>query len=115
VKRFRTDHRDGASSPPKPNYRGSASSTGAAGRSLAAELQDLLGLWRGDEESSGYAQEGLALEIARRLKPLPGSPSEFARQLYADPEFDFMSLEPARRRMIVGALLKAKAEKARGK
>jgi hypothetical protein len=31
---------------------------------MAAALQDLLGLWRGDDESSGYAQEGLALEIA---------------------------------------------------
>jgi hypothetical protein len=52
---------------------------------------------------------------SQAVEAVASSPSEFARQLYADPEFNFMSLEPARRRMIVGALLKAKAEKARGK
>jgi hypothetical protein len=43
-------------------------------------LQELLGLWRGDEDSYGYAQEGLAREICRKLRP--ETEVDLFRQLY---------------------------------
>ena len=49
-------------------------------------LSVLLGLWRGDEDSTGYVHEGLAREICRKLKP--NSELELVNQLYpgVDPD-----------------------------
>jgi len=47
---------------------------------MSAPLQDLLGLWRGDEDSTGYVHEGLAREICRKCRP--NSELELVNQLY---------------------------------
>lgn len=71
-----------------------------------ASLQDLLGLWRGDEESCGFAHEGLAREICRKLKPL--SELELFQQLY--PGLEPADVEAEFRRVVSKAFLKWKAE-----
>jgi hypothetical protein len=51
-----------------------------------APLPDLLGLWRGDEVSTGYVHEGLAREICRALKP--PTELELFQQLYPGAELE---------------------------
>lgn len=52
-------------------------------------LPDLLGLWRGDEDSCGYIHEGLGREICKKLRPL--SELELFQQLYPGRELEDVS------------------------
>jgi hypothetical protein len=49
---------------------------------MSTALADLLGLWRGDEDCAGYIHEGLAREIARRMRPADFD--VFLKNLYPD-------------------------------
>lgn len=47
---------------------------------MTVKLHHLLGLWRGDEWSTGFIHEGLAREICRHLRP--GCEEALLRQLW---------------------------------
>jgi len=70
-------------------------------------LSALLGLWRGDEDSTGYVHEGLAREICRKLKP--NSELELVNQLY--PGVDLDDVAGDARKMIAAAYRKWLAER----
>jgi hypothetical protein len=53
-------------------------------------LQELLGLYRGDEDSAGYCQEGLVREICRKFKPL--TELDLLQQLHPGCEPDDLSM-----------------------
>jgi hypothetical protein len=55
-------------------------------------LQALLGLYRGDEDSTGYSHEGLIREICRKLRPPPATELELLYQLHPGCEPDDLSV-----------------------
>ena len=52
----------------------------AATKRRVPGLPELLGLWRGDEDSIGYQHEGLAREICKQFRP--SSLDQLVAQLY---------------------------------
>jgi hypothetical protein len=55
-------------------------------------LQELLGLYRGDDDSSGYLHEGLIREICRKMRPPPANDIELMNQLHPGCEPEDLSM-----------------------